>query len=361
MKIMFCVLGEGRGHMTQAIAVKEILEAAGHQIVAVTLGASAQRPMPAYFALAMKMPVRQLPTLEFKYKNNRSVSNLATLLGVFRKFPKYFRILRQLDDIVRETQPEVIINFFEPMAAFYAMTRRRRPPVVAIGHQFMFQHPGYVRAPQLWKQLLSMKIYTRLLGARATKLALSLYVACDLPKKGMIVGPPILRQQLFQLASNPKGDFVLVYLLNHGYAGQIIAWSAKNPQTKLHCFYDKPDAPVEFQHSPALTFHRLDGEKFLKMMAECRQVVCTAGFESVSEAAWLGKPVFLVPVENHVEQQVNALDAQQFGLGLAETSFNLDRLAELPTSLPTEKFRHWVNRAPEKLFAAIEHAVNSAR
>ena len=357
MKMMFCVLGEGRGHMTQAMAVKEMVEAAGHQVVAVTLGASAQRPMPGYFASAMKIPVRQLPTLEFKYKDSKSVSNTATMLGVFGKLPKYFAILRQLDDIVRETQPDVIINFFEPMAAFYAITRRKRPPVVAIGHQFMFQHPGYVRASHLWKQLLSMKIYTRLLGARATKLALSLYEAPDLPSKRIIVGPPILRKQLFQLSSNPNGDFVLVYLLNHGYADQIVAWSAKNPHTKLHCFYDKPDAPAEFPHSPALTFHRLDGEKFLQMMAQCRHVVCTAGFESVSEAAWLGKPLFLVPVENHVEQQVNALDAEQFGLGLAEKSFNLDRLAELPDSLPTGKFRNWVDAAPEKLFAAINLAV----
>jgi len=308
----------------------------------------------------MKVPVRQLPTLEFKYKNNRAVSNTATLLGVFGQLPKYFQILRRLDDIVRETQPDVILNFFEPVAAFYAITRRKRPPIVAIGHQFMFQHPGYVPAPQLWKQLWSMKIYTRLLGARATKLALSLYEAPDLPGKKIIVGPPILRKQLFQLDANPNGHFVLVYLLNHGYAGQIIAWSEKNPQTKLHCFYDKPGAPAELAHSPSLTFHRLDGEKFLHMMAACRHVVCTAGFESVCEAAWLGKPLFLVPVENHVEQQVNALDAQQFGIGIAETSFNLDRLAELPTSLPVEPFRKWVASAPEKLFTAIEHAVHSA-
>ena len=170
-----------------------------------------------------------------------------------------------------------------------------------------------------------------------------------------------MRKQLFQLKSNPKGDFGLVYLLNHGYAEQIIAWSEKNPQTKLHCFYDKPDAPAEFQHSPALTFHKLDGEKFLRMMAECKNVVCTAGFEAVSEAAWLGKPLFLVPVENHVEQQVNAIDAQQSGLGIAEKSFNLDRLAELPDRLPTETFRAWLESAPEKLFLAIEHAVPSAR
>jgi len=302
-----------------------------------------------------------MPTLEFKYKNSRAVSNTATLLGVLGNLPKYFGLVRQLAAIVRETQPDVILNFFEPVAALYTLTRRQRPPVVAIGHQFMFQHPGYVRTPQLWKQLLSMRIYTWLLGARATKLALSLYAAPDLPARRIFVGPPILRKQLFALADQPAGDFTLVYLLNHGYAEQISAWSAKNPQTKLHCFYDKPGVPAEFQQSPALTFHKLDGEKFLKMMAECRHVVCTAGFESVSEAAWLGKPVFLVPVENHVEQQVNAIDAQQFGLGIAEKSFNLDRLAELPDHLPTSEFRAWLAGAPEKLFQAIEHAVHPAR
>ena len=357
--MMLCVLGEGRGHMTQAMAVKEMAEAAGHQVVAVTVGASSHRPLPEYFTSAMKMPVRLMPTLEFKYQNNRAVSNTATLLAVLGNLPKYFGYIRQLDAVVRETQPDVILNFFEPITAFYTLTRWKRPPVVAIGHQFMFQHPDYVRTPQLWKQLLSMRLYTWLLGARATKLALSLYEAPDLPGKRIIVGPPILRKQLFSLTANPNGDFTLVYLLNHGYAEQIIAWSAKNPQTKLHCFYDKPGAPAEFQHSPSLTFHKLDGEKFLKMMAACRHVVCTAGFESVSEAAWLGKPLFLVPVENHVEQQVNAIDAQQFGIGIAEKSFNLDRLAELPDRLPTEKFRAWLDRAPEKLFQAIEQAVKN--
>ncbi len=357
MRMMFCVLGEGRGHMTQAMAVKEMAEAAGHQLAAVTLGVSAQRPIPAYFEAAMKAPVRQLPTLEFKYKNNRSVSNAATLAGLVLNLPKYARILRQLDNIVREARPEVILNFFEPMAAFFALTRRRCPPVVALGHQFMFEHPGHVRAPQLWKQQLGLKAYTRIVGARATKLALSFYEAPDSPENRIIVGPPMLRKQLFELKSNPNGDFVLVYLLNHGYAEQIIRWSEKNPGTKLHCFYDKPGAPGEERHSPSLSFHRLDGEKFLKMMAECRHVVSTAGFESVCEAAWLGKPLFLVPVENHIEQQLNALDAQQFGIGIAGSSFNLDRLKELPDRLPTEKFHAWTARASETLFAAIERAM----
>lgn len=38
MKIMFSILGEGRGHMTQAMAVKEMVEKAGHQVTGVVLG-----------------------------------------------------------------------------------------------------------------------------------------------------------------------------------------------------------------------------------------------------------------------------------------------------------------------------------
>jgi uncharacterized protein (TIGR00661 family) len=343
------------------MAVKEMADAAGHQVVAVTLGVSTHRPVPAYFESAMKLPVRQLPTLEFKYKHHRAVSNGATLAAALFNLPRYARLVRQLEEVVRAAQPDLIINFFEPVAAFYTLTRRRRPPVVTVGHQFMFQHPGYVRTPALWKQLLSMRIYTWIVGGRATKLALSLYEAPDLPAKRMVVGPPILRKQLFGLHPNPAGDFTLIYLLNHGYAEQIIRWSDAHPETRLHCFYDKPGAPEEFAHSPALTFHRLDGEKFLTMMAECRNVVCTAGFESVSEAAWLGKPLMLVPVENHVEQQVNAIDAQQCGIGLAERSFNLDRLAELPARLPTEKFHAWMECGARKFFQAVDLAMKKGQ
>jgi len=308
----------------------------------------------------MKMPITKIPTLDFSYKNNRKVNLPATLAGIVRKIPAYWRALRTLKSVVRETQPDVIINFFEPITGLFALTCRNRPPVVAVAHQFMYEHPFYVRAPGMRVQQLGMKWFVRLVGAASTRLALSLYEAPDLPGKDLFVGPPILRRQLFELEPNPDGKFVLAYLLNHGYAEQIIAWHQRNPETVLHCFYDKPDAPPEFRYDATLTFHRLDGEKFLRLMAECKFVACTAGFESLSEAAYLGKPLFLMPVENHVEQQINALDATRIGLGVADTSFNLDRLAELPDRLDNARFRTWLNRADLLLLQTLDHAVHGA-
>lgn len=357
---MLCVLGEGRGHLTQAMAVKQMLEKAGHQVVSVVLGIGKKRAIPSYFSDAIKLPVTQLPTLEFKYRNNRMVNLPATVAGVVRSFPEYRRGVRQLKTIVHDTKPDVILNFFEPLTGIYALTTRHRPPVVAVAHQFMVNHPGYVRAPGKSLQQFGFRSFVKLVGARSTRVALSLYEAPDLPGKNLRVGPPLLRRQVFEMTPKRDGNFVLVYLLNHGYADQIIAWHKKNPETVLHCFYDKPDAPPEFRHDDTLTFHRLDGEKFLRMMAECKFVVSTAGFESLCEAAFLGKPLFVVPVENHIEQQLNALDATRAGLGVADKSFNLDRLRELPDRLPNDKFCAWVLRADSVLLKTIEQAVEVA-
>jgi uncharacterized protein (TIGR00661 family) len=305
----------------------------------------------------MGMPIVTIRTLEFSYKHNRTVNLTGTLASIVRNIPTYWRSVRALREIVREHQPDLIINFFEAVTGIYALTCRRRPPVLAVAHQFMFGHPDYVRGSGLRLQQLGMKWLVQIVGAASTRLALSLYEAPDLPEKRVTVCPPVLRRQLFALRPNPNGDFVLVYLLNHGYADQILEWHRKHPETVLHCFYDKPAAPPELRHDETLTFHRLDGEKFLRMMAECKFVACTAGFESLAEAAYLGKPLFLVPVENHVEQQINAIDAVKIGLGVADKGFNLDRLAELPDRLDNAKFHAWLNRAESIFLETIKRTV----
>src|SRR5437660_3134000 len=130
MKIMLSILGEGRGHMTQAMAVKEIVEKSNHQVVRAVLGMGSHRQVPPFFASAIKMPITRIATLDFSLKNNRQVSLPATLAGIVRKLPAYRRSVRELKSIVRESRPDVLINFFEPLTGIYALTCRRRPTVI---------------------------------------------------------------------------------------------------------------------------------------------------------------------------------------------------------------------------------------
>ncbi|MGE9295611.1 MAG: glycosyltransferase family protein [Puniceicoccales bacterium] len=177
-------------------------------------------------------------------------------------------------------------------------------------------------------------------------LALSFREMDDLPDRKIFVMPPLLREEVLQ--SEPSaGDFILLYILNDGYAEEVANWQKKNPEVVIHGFWDRPGAEETEEFQPNLFFHKLSGPKFLKRMAECRAFVSTAGFESICEAMYLDKPVMMRPTGGHFEQQCNAIDAVKAGAGMSGQSFDLtaflDSLKE--DRPPNAAFRNWANRA----------------
>ena len=341
--------------MTQALAVHRNLSRWGHDLVGVAAGRHNDRSLPAYFANGFEVPVTLLESPGFDFRESRSIDLPATLVSTVLRAPAYQASMAQLRALVRDTSPDLVVNFFEPLTGLVQLLKPLPVPVLAIAHQHMIEHPAYVRRPGGAIDRTGLSLFAGLVATRSWKLALSLTPAEDLPGRRLLVGPPLLRPELFDLAPSP-GDYVLVYVVNHGYSEEIRAWHRVNPEVPLHCFYDRPGAPDEEVVDGTLSLHRLDGKKFMQMMAGCRAVVSTAGFESVCEAAWLGKPVLVVPVQNHAEQMLNALDVVQAGLGIADSTFRLDRLAELPDQFDNTGFRAWVSRSDEVLERALELA-----
>jgi uncharacterized protein (TIGR00661 family) len=282
-------------------------------------------------------------------------------LDALKRLPEFRASLRQLDEIVAATKPDIIVNFLEPVTGVYRLLGRAKVPVLVVGHQFMLEHPEFPQKRHAPMQQMGFRNFIRVVSGGAAKLALSFYPAKDLPDKQLFVCPPILRRQLFELPTVTNGDYLLVYLLNHGYAKEIESWCQANPSVPVHCFYDKPGAPETEQAQPSLTFHRLHGEKFLQLMGGCRAVVCTAGFESVSEAAYLGKPVLMIPVQNHIEQYLNSLDAQQAGLGIADTEFKLSRLIAPNVPRGGQQFHDWVDSAEKVAMDVVEKVAATRR
>ena len=323
-------------------------------MAAVLVGANHSRSLPAFLEQAFSVPIQQIASPGFAFRNGRGVSLAGSLVGLARGLPAYHNALATLSETIQAIQPNLIVNFLDPLMGLCNLLRPHAVPVLVVGHQFMLEHPGFVKVKKFPLQQFAMRRFLRLTGARSARLALSFYPAPGLPQRGLFVCPPILRRQLFELQPDASGGYLLVYLLNHGYAGQIIRWHREHPDIPVHCYYDKPGAPLEDNYDGGLVFHRLDGEKFLRMMARCRGVACTAGFESVSEAAYLGKPLLLVPVENHVEQYLNASDAEQAGIGIRDTAFRLSRLLGLPVGQAQSGFQQWVNQAEAIVMEAVE-------
>jgi len=346
--------------MTQAIAAAQTLEGYGHEVVVVTIGTNPSRTIPDFFRRAFGSQLTPLPSPGFSMRGGKGVATLATLRQAVSGLGRYRQSLSTLASTIECRQPDLILNFLEPLMGLFNLLRPHPVPVVSVGHHFMLGHPDFVRSRQFALQQWTMRRYVGLAGARSTKLALSFYPAASMPERRLFVCPPLLRREVFELPQDSPGRFLLAYVLNQGYADDVLRWHTLFPEVEPHCFCEKPKVEPVWRYDSTLSFHKLDGAKFLRMMAASRGVACTAGFESLNEAAWLGKPLLVVPVENHVEQHLNALDAEKAGLALAADRFDLTPLLRRWKPCDLSAYRTWVRRAEPILLSVLEGTTRGA-
>lgn len=363
-RILFVVQGEGRGHMTQAITMKQMLEENGYKICGVLVGSSARRKVPAFFHEQFAgIPVVQMQSPNFVTKNNRGIHIGATAWQNLFRVRKYFRSVKLLRNKIDEWSADLIINFYEPIVGLYtSVTRsRNRLPVIAIAHQYLGSHPDF-RFPEGHKtDRFILEKYTAFTAKRADRLlGLSFYPPKTLPEKNVFAVPPLIRRQAKQQEVSDQ-QYFLCYLVNAGYRDDIEKWHRQHPEIVLHVFTDMNSGKQMIEVHPNLFFHQLSDTLFLEKMANCSGLISSAGFESICEAFWLGKPVFMVPVEGHFEQLCNAHDAFRAGVGIFDTKFVIDKFLDwLPSyQSKSESFREWEAEASRIILFHIREVLES--
>jgi uncharacterized protein (TIGR00661 family) len=166
------------------------------------------------------------------------------------------------------------------------------------------------------------------------------------------VVPPLLREEVLGLEP-VKDNFILMYVVNAGFSNDIIAWHKNNNQHKIILFCDRKDIEDGTIFHDTLIVHRLSDKLFLEKMRTCKAYSSTAGFESICEAMYLGKPVMMVPPQGHFEQQCNAFDAVLAGAGMQSKYFDLDTFINFiekhKTDEKLEIFKNWVNSAEKEI------------
>jgi len=65
LRCLFVVQGEGRGHLTQAMALRRLLRDAGHRVAGVVVGKSDDQAVPAFFRAAFEAPVTDVESPGF--------------------------------------------------------------------------------------------------------------------------------------------------------------------------------------------------------------------------------------------------------------------------------------------------------
>lgn len=345
MRVLFIIQGEGRGHLTQALSLKQMLNNEGHEVVGVLVGKSPSRLLPSFFSDKINVPVFLFESPNFLPSAKNKQVNLLKSVGynVCRSH-KYMRSIAFISQMIKETNADVVVNFYELLTGLTYMLFRPKAIMICIAHQYLFLHPDF-SFPELNKiSLESLKFFTKVtaIGSRR-KLALSFRKMREVPSKGIVVVPPLLRKEVLD-AKPTGGDYLLGYMVNSGFSEEVKAWHTNHPQVAMHFFWDKKGASEKTVIDDNLLFHQLNDTKFVQYMAGSKAYATTAGFESVCEAMYLSKPVLMVPT--HIEQACNAHDAMLSGAGASNISFDLDVLLSLSeTHKPDVAFQHWANQS----------------
>ena len=361
MKFLFIVQGEGRGHMTQAQVLKGILEKQGHSIEAVILGTSKRRKVPAYFFDSFQCPVYPFPSPNFiTDSENKSIRIGATITENLKKAPLFYRTLKQIDQYIKLHQPDSIINFYDMIGGLYNMVYRPKARFIAIGHQYLAFHPEFDFANQknIYNFLFKLNTKITCFGADTT-IALSLYPPPDAKMNNeQKVWPPLVKESIKKIKVK-EGDFFLGYAVNSGYAQDIMLTAKENPGSKIEAFWDNSEMPDHYQPLPNLVFHQICEKHFIEKMASCKGFLTTAGFESIGEAMYMGKPVLMVPVKGQYEQHCNAIDAEKAGAGKAANDFNLTVLKQYmalqrSSNKKNKAYKEWQNSLEENVLKMVD-------
>jgi uncharacterized protein (TIGR00661 family) len=349
MRFLFLIQGEGRGHLTQALSFAALLKKEQHELVGVVVGKSPRRQVPEFFLQKIGTTVTSVESPNFETDGlEKKILLGKTIRKNLGKLPTYWTSLQKIHALVQELQPEVIVNFYEPLAGLYNLLFAPKIAFWAIGHQYLEKHPEFTFAPNRGLEKFLFRLHTRLTALGASeRLALSFLPNKD--SNGVHVVPPLLRQEVKELTVSQE-DFFLTYMVNPGYAEEVLTFARNNPEVHIKAFWDKKGAAENEYPLPNLSFHQVNDQKFLVAMAACKGLLCTAGFESVCEAMYLGKPVVMVPIAGQYEQACNALDGEQSGAGKKADFFDFELLTSLPLpeAAQTAAYREWAESWPSE-------------
>lgn len=358
MKFLFVVQGEGRGHLTQAITLEDTLLRSGHEVVEMLVGKSESRRLPGFFTRSVHAPVKQFVSPNFlPTPANKRVNITRSVLYNVMKVPEYLSSMHYINSRIKSTGADMVINFYELLTGLTYFFYRPSAPQVCIGHQYLFLHKDFELPNKHKFGMKLLNLFTRItaLGAKE-HLALSFRPMRDDDKNRIKVVPPLLRSDVFRQETS-EGNYIHGYMVNSGFSECVMRWHEAHPETHLRFFWDGwEEAPVK-KIDETLSFYQLDDVEFLRQMSGCRAYASTAGFESVCEAMYLGKPLMMVPA--HIEQECNAYDAMRSSAGIVDDDFNLSKLLQFADNYkPDKRFKAWANSAGYMIVNELENLVS---
>lgn len=298
-KILYSIMGEGRGHSTRSVALLQKLEKK-HKIKIIVAGKNAYDYVKGYYP-----DVIQFQGVNLAYKKNK-VDKLNTAKRYIKEFlGKYPQSLKIIFSTIKEFKPDIVITDFEGTAAYVAKTLGYKVICICNNHSMTkldFKVPK--------KYLLDYMEATFIIKAIYPKVDYHLITTFFYPpvkEDNVYLFPPILRDKILKLKPYNSG-YILVYQTS-GSNDNLIK-ELKKVKQKFIVYGFNIDKKED-----NLTFRSFDEDRFIKDLEGCRACIANGGYSFISEALSIHKPIMSIPIKGQFEQILNALFIKKLGYG----------------------------------------------
>lgn len=299
-RILYSCCGEGQGHSSRVLTISRALTRLGHEIKVLASN-------KAFVVLREQLPdVREIPGFFFVYRNNR-VELVASFWGNLPLILEQSRTVRQIRDLIEDWQPDLAITDFEPFLPRAAHLSGLR--CISLDHQGVIPHarprlPLSQRIPSL-----AARTVVGMTGYREdARFATSFFYPSPPPKGNIEFFPPVLRERVVSIT--PRDDnYVVVYQTSSSFM-RLPALLKQLPfECKVFAF-ERTGVDGNISYFP-----RSD-TRFIEEVGGASWILTNGGYTLMSEALYLGKPVFSLPVDWQFEQWLNAYYLQDLGYGM---------------------------------------------
>ena len=193
---------------------------------------------------------------------------------------------------------DFIINDFDFVTSLAC--KLKKLPSVQLGHQASFQSDATPRPDK--KSVMGETILKHY--AHATN-----HIGFHFQKYDSFILPPVIKEEFIN-AQPSDLKHVSVYLPSFQKHCLLQVFNSL-PHIQFHWFLDGIES---IRTEKNITYYPINQALFNRSLLSCHGLITGGGFETPSEALYLGKKLISIPIKNHYEQQCNAAAAKQMGV-----------------------------------------------
>lgn len=296
-----------------------------------------------YNYLSEKFPnVYEINGFNTVYENN-SVQNIKTFKKCIKDLPKDIKKnMRVMNKRAVEFEPNIIISDFEHYSN--SLSYMLRVPVISIDNMHSIRYCK-IDYPNKYKiEKIKAESVIKTLFAKYKRIIITSFFFPPIKKPEKIVMyPPILRDEIIKRNGNNYENYITVYQTSQSNNQLIEVLKERNEKFIIYGFN-------KTETDDNLIYKEFNEEEFYDDIENTQAVIANGGFTFISEALYLGKPIFSMPTQGNFEQILNACYVEKLNYG------------EMHDDITSETLSNFIDKIPEykKSLEEYERQDNSA-